>query len=111
MNRERDIFSGEKKSRSTLLITRKGLLDFQNIRLFGSLPVLDNIICAALRLKSDPFTRSFACPVCSGKEKAIYEDSLRLLEAVGLQPASKNGPTAALRQQRRRKSPVRKHPT
>lgn len=68
------------------LITRKGIArTFQNIRLFGSLPVLDNIMLAQhLRLKSDPFSAVFRLPWYVREEKAIYEDSLRLLDAVGL---------------------------
>ena len=89
----RDVyFLGEKISGlKPHLITRKGIArTFQNIRLFGSLPVLDNIMLAHhLRLKSDPFSAVFRLPWYVQEEKLIYEDSMRLLEAVGLTARTK----------------------
>ena len=67
-------------------ITRKGIArTFQNIRLFTNLPVIDNIMLAHhLRLKADFFSAVFRFPWYVREERAIYEDSLRLLAAVGL---------------------------
>ncbi len=80
----RDIyFLGEKSRVCRPILSRaRGLRGFfQNIRLFGSLPVLDNIMLAQhLRLKSDPFSAVFRLPWYVQEEKAIYEDSLRLLD-------------------------------
>lgn len=80
-------FMGEKISGlKPHLITRKGIArTFQNIRLFGSLPVLDNIMLAHhLRVKSDPLSAVFRFPWYTKEEQFIYEDSMELLEAVGL---------------------------
>jgi branched-chain amino acid transport system ATP-binding protein len=67
-------------------ITRKGIArTFQNIRLFTNLSVLDNAMLAQhLRLKSDPLSAVFRFPWYTKEEKAIYADSLRLLQTVGL---------------------------
>jgi branched-chain amino acid transport system ATP-binding protein len=67
-------------------ITRKGIArTFQNIRLFDNLTVIDNVMLAQhLRLKSDFLSAMFRLPWYTKEEKLIYDDSLRLLEAVGL---------------------------
>jgi branched-chain amino acid transport system ATP-binding protein len=68
------------------LITRKGIArTFQNIRLFDNLTVIDNVMLAQhLRLKSDFLSAMFRLPWYTKEEKLIYDDSMRLLEAVGL---------------------------
>lgn len=68
------------------LITRKGIArTFQNIRLFSNLSVIDNVMLAHhLRLKSDFLSAVFRLPWYTREEKYIYEDSMRLLDAVGL---------------------------
>jgi branched-chain amino acid transport system ATP-binding protein len=68
------------------LITRKGIArTFQNVRLFNNLPVIDNIMLAYhLRVKSDFLSAVFRLPWYIGEEKFIYEDSMQLLESVGL---------------------------
>lgn len=73
------------------LITTKGIArTFQNIRLFGSLPVLDNIMLAHhLRVKSDPLSAVFRLPWYTKEEKYIYADSMQLLHAVGLEDRAK----------------------
>jgi branched-chain amino acid transport system ATP-binding protein len=85
-------FYGEKISGlKPHLITAKGIArTFQNIRLFGSLPVLDNIMLAHhLRVKSDPLSAVFRLPWYIKEEKYIYADSMQLLHAVGLEARSK----------------------
>ena len=80
-------FSGEKiTGLKPHLIARKGIArTFQNIRLFDTLPVIDNVMLAHhLRLKSDFLSAVFRLPWYTKEEKYIYEDSMRLLEAVGL---------------------------
>ncbi len=85
---QRDVFflgekiSGIKPHR----IAAKGIArTFQNIRLFTNLSVLDNVMLAQhLRLKSDFLSAVLRLPWYTKEEKAIYENSLRLLEAVGL---------------------------
>ena len=68
------------------LITRKGIArTFQNIRLFANLPVIDNVMLAHhLRVKSDFLSAVFRLPWYTREEKFIYDDSMQLLEAVGL---------------------------
>jgi branched-chain amino acid transport system ATP-binding protein len=72
-------------------ITRKGIArTFQNIRLFDNLTVIDNVMLAQhLRLKSDFLSAMFRLPWYTKEEKLIYDDSLRLLEAVGLSKREK----------------------
>ena len=67
-------------------ITRKGIArTFQNIRLFNSLTVLDNVMLAEhLHLKSDPLSAVFRLPWYAKEEREIAADALRLLETVGL---------------------------
>lgn len=68
-------------------ITRRGIArTFQNIRLFDSLPVIDNIMLAHhLRLKADFLSAVFRLPWYAKEERLMYEDSMRLLAAVGLE--------------------------
>jgi branched-chain amino acid transport system ATP-binding protein len=68
------------------LITRKGIArTFQNVRLFDNLSVIDNVMLAHhLRLKSDFLSAVFRLPWYTREARVIYEDSKRLLGAVGL---------------------------
>lgn len=60
---------------------------FQNIRLFSSLTVLDNIrIARHCRTKSNFFRSVLRTSFQKNEEKAIVEDSMRWLEFVGLAP-------------------------
>jgi branched-chain amino acid transport system ATP-binding protein len=67
-------------------IARTGMArTFQNIRLFGELPVLDNIKTAAgVRTKSGLFRTLFRTPLHVAEERAIEERSLELLEVLGI---------------------------
>jgi branched-chain amino acid transport system ATP-binding protein len=58
---------------------------FQNIRLFGSLSVLDNVRTAAgVRAKSGLFRSLLRTPLYLAEEEAIVERSLELLEMLGI---------------------------
>jgi branched-chain amino acid transport system ATP-binding protein len=58
---------------------------FQNIRLFGSLSVLDNVRTAAgVRARSGLFRSLFRTPLFLAEEEAIIERSLELLEMLGI---------------------------
>lgn len=58
---------------------------FQNIRLFKSLTVLENVMIANhLHLKSGVFSSVFRTKKYTAEERAFYEKSMGLLEAVGL---------------------------
>jgi branched-chain amino acid transport system ATP-binding protein len=58
---------------------------FQNIRLFGSLSVLDNVRTAAgLRAKSGLFRSLMRTPLFLAEESAIIERSLELLDMLGI---------------------------
>lgn len=58
---------------------------FQNIRLFKELSVLDNVMIANhLRIKSGVFSAVCRTPGYMKEEKAFYDKSMALLEAVGL---------------------------
>jgi len=58
---------------------------FQNIRLFSQLSVLDNVkVGHHLRLHSSPFVAALGLPTYRREEEEITQNSLRLLEAVGL---------------------------
>jgi branched-chain amino acid transport system ATP-binding protein len=58
---------------------------FQNIRLFSALSVLDNVrIGHHLRLRSSPFAAAFGLPMYTREEEEITQNSVRLLETVGL---------------------------
>ncbi len=65
-------------------ITRKGIArTFQNIRLFKNLTVFDNVLIAKhMNLKAGIFSATFR--MNHAEEKLMREDSLRLLEMVGL---------------------------
>jgi branched-chain amino acid transport system ATP-binding protein len=58
---------------------------FQNIRLFGELPVIDNVRTAAgVRTKSGLFRTLFRTPMHLAEEAAITERSLELLDKLGI---------------------------
>ena len=58
---------------------------FQNIRLFSELTVLDNVrVGYHLRLRSSPFAAALGLPTYRREEGEITQNSLRLLEVVGL---------------------------
>jgi branched-chain amino acid transport system ATP-binding protein len=58
---------------------------FQNIRLFGSLSVLDNVRTAAgVRARSGLFRSLLRTPLFLAEEEAIVERSLELLELLGI---------------------------
>lgn len=58
---------------------------FQNIRLFSELSVLDNVrVGYHLRLHSSPFVAALGLPMYRREEEEITQNSLRLLETVGL---------------------------
>ncbi|MCL4514986.1 MAG: ABC transporter ATP-binding protein [Firmicutes bacterium] len=58
---------------------------FQNIRLLGSLKVIDNVMIAHhFRLRSGPLGAILRVPAYIREEQQMYRNSLELLEAVGL---------------------------
>lgn len=58
---------------------------FQNIRLFSELSVLDNVrVGYHLRLHSSPLVAALGLPMYRREEEEITQNSLRLLETVGL---------------------------
>lgn len=58
---------------------------FQNIKLFGKMSVLDNVrVACHYRLKSSIFSAIFDLPSYVKEEKEMTDESLKLLEAVGL---------------------------
>lgn len=58
---------------------------FQNIRLFSELSVLDNVrVGHHLRLHSSPLVAALGLPMYRREEEEITQNSLRLLEVVGL---------------------------
>jgi branched-chain amino acid transport system ATP-binding protein len=58
---------------------------FQNIRLFGSLSVLDNVRTAAgVRARSGLFSSLLRTPLYLAEEQAILERSLELLDVLGI---------------------------
>lgn len=58
---------------------------FQNIKLFGKMSVLDNVrVACHYRLRSSIFSAVFDLPNYAEEEKQMTDESLRLLEAVGL---------------------------
>ena len=85
---EGQIFFNDKKISGTKShsIAKQGIArTFQNIRLFKDLSVLDNVIIANhLRLDSNIMASVLRTPGYVKKEKAIYDKSMKLLEAVGL---------------------------
>lgn len=70
-------------------ITKQGIArTFQNIRLFKDLTVLDNVLIANhLHLKSNFLEATLKLPRYRREEKRIRENSLNLLEKVGLTDA------------------------
>jgi len=67
-------------------IAKRGVArTFQNIRLFKSMTVLENVLVANhLRVKSNMFSSTLMMPWAVKEEKAMMEHSLELLEATGL---------------------------
>jgi len=58
---------------------------FQNIRLFNDLSVLDNVLIGNhLHLKSNIFEATFRLPKYNKEDKIVLENSLELLNKVGL---------------------------
>lgn len=68
-------------------ITKLGIArTFQNIRLFGELSVLENVLIANhMRFGSNLFSAVVKTPNYRRKEKQVFEKSLELLRAVGLE--------------------------
>lgn len=68
-------------------ITKRGIArTFQNIRLFSELSVLDNVLIAShMRFGSNLFSAVVKTRNYRRKERKIYEKSLELLKAVGLE--------------------------
>jgi branched-chain amino acid transport system ATP-binding protein len=69
------------------LITKKGIArTFQNIRLFGNLSVLENVLIANhLNLKSDFLSATLRFPSYVKQEKEMQDKSMELLKEVGLE--------------------------
>ncbi|GAB4310926.1 ABC transporter ATP-binding protein [Pseudothermotoga elfii] len=79
--KDREI-TGEKPHRITSLGVAR---TFQNIKLFYRMTVLDNVrVACHFRLKASILSAVFDLPGYSKQEKSITEESLKLLEAVGL---------------------------
>lgn len=58
---------------------------FQNVRLFSGLSVVDNVMIGHhLRLKSSPLAAVLSLPGYKREEKDMYEESMGLLERLGL---------------------------
>ncbi|MDF2839624.1 MAG: livG [Clostridia bacterium] len=68
-------------------ITKLGIArTFQNIRLFGELTVLENVLIANhMRFGSNLVSAVLRTPDYMKKEKKVYEKSIELLKAVGLE--------------------------
>lgn len=69
------------------IITSLGVArTFQNIRLFGGLNVLENVLVGHhLRLKADPFSAMLRLPNYVGEDVAMREESMELLESLNLE--------------------------
>jgi branched-chain amino acid transport system ATP-binding protein len=72
-------------------ITRLGIArTFQNIRLFGEMSVLDNVIIGQhCRTKTGVFGAIFRPPAVREEEKRVKEKAMEILEFVGLDDAAK----------------------
>ncbi len=79
-----DAFKGKRVSLSPDKITKLGIArTFQNIRLFGSMTVLENVMTAMhLRRKSNLFTATLHLNMA--EENYMKKKALKLLETVGL---------------------------
>jgi branched-chain amino acid transport system ATP-binding protein len=73
------------------LVTTVGIArTFQNIRLFGNLTVLENVLVSFhVRLQSSFLAPMFSLPSYWREEKAIRREAYELLEAVGLADVTK----------------------
>lgn len=82
--------AAEVSDRSSSDITGMGVArTFQNIRLFGSLSVLDNVLAAFnLHLKSGFLGALWRGSAFRAEEKAVKEDAVRLLQIFGLAEAA-----------------------
>ncbi len=76
------LINGKKPSH----IARAGMArTFQNIRLFGELSVLDNVMTAGgVRTRSGLFRTLFRTPLHVAEERALTERSLALLDVLGI---------------------------
>lgn len=71
--------------RPDLIAKRHLARTFQNIRLFKSLSVMDNVVTAMhLRLKSNVFAATLRLPRYQSENKLMYEKSAELLDYMGL---------------------------
>ena len=77
-------------------ITKQGIArTFQNIRLFSSMSVFENILVAKhLRLNASPLSAVFSLPVYSRQMKRYKAECLELLGAVGLAESAYEKATA-----------------
>jgi branched-chain amino acid transport system ATP-binding protein len=84
-------FPGKRYHRlSPDVVTTVGIArTFQNIRLFGNLTVLENVLVSFhVRLKSSFLAPMFSFPSYWREERAIREEAYELLKAVGLGDAT-----------------------
>ncbi|NLG87501.1 MAG: ABC transporter ATP-binding protein, partial [Firmicutes bacterium] len=86
------------------VITKKGIArTFQNIRLFGSLTVLDNVLVAQhLRLDASPLEAVLGVGRYSDREKKMYDRAMELLKAVELEAVAGEQATSLPYGQQRR---------
>lgn len=77
-------------------ITRMGIArTFQNIRLFSSMSVFDNVLAAKhIRLKASPLGAVFNLPTYSGEMIKYNQECLKLLDAVGLADVAEENATS-----------------
>lgn len=78
------------------LITKTGIArTFQNIRLFGNLSVLENVLIANhLNLKSNFLSASLRFPSYKKQEKDMHDKSMELLKEVGLEKQANEAATS-----------------
>lgn len=86
------------------VITKKGIArTFQNIRLFGSLTVLDNVLVAQhLHLDASPWEAVLGVGRYFDREKKMYDRAMELLKAVELEAVAGEQATALPYGQQRR---------
>lgn len=85
-------------------ITRLGVArTFQNIRLFESMTVLENVMLGShLRVKTGPFSAMLSLPGCLSEETAMREEGKDLLQALGLERSANLPPQSLPYAHRRR---------